>query len=458
MFRKFLENILRYIKEDKQWLTSMFFVLAAGFCGIFLRLWWVHSVPTEQLFDFATYQAIAENIYNGNGHVLEGYPVAWQGSGYSYLLAFFYKFMGNTNELTGKYLNVLISSATLFLSYFIYLRFFKKKVYVFAAFIVTAFLPSLISYNNVLGTETLFLFLIACILSVQLYIPNKKIQLILLGVLCGVAALTKPFMLAYPLILAVIYWVEVKRIKQSAIAFGIMALAMVIVVAPWTYRNYQLFGRLIPVSYNSGYVLFINNNDTNVTGSWLDLSAVETTEDIKSEINRLMENGTRNIKTAHDIEPLLKSEADKWIKKNPIEFLKLGILRLKSTFFAGANDISQWAMNGLTPESTNWTEAQFTRNMNTTQAIFDMTISVLSAAGLIYLFAAVKRYAYACFTIRKRIGFADNLIFLNIAFFAVVNFVFEGQARYVFPLLIFFIGALVRLIETWQQKTAEPWD
>lgn len=449
-----MDNILQRIKfnmpKDKKQLYYIIFIFIIGAIGIYLRIWWINNIPTEQRYDFATYQAIAKNIYNGKGHVLEGYPVAWQGSGYSYLLAFFYRLAGNTNEITGKYLNVILSSATLLMSFFIFNKFFMNRLYVASAFLITAFLPNLISYNTVLGTETLFLFLIHCILLVQLYARNKKSAYPILGIICGIATLTKPYMLAYPFILCVINWVEGKDIKSSLISFGTVMLACVIVIAPWSYRNYKLFGRLIPVSYNSGYVLYINNNDTNVTGSWLDLMSVETASDIKKQIEEYLDNGNRSVKAAHDIEPLLKSEAVDWIKKNPIEFLKLGFLRLQSTFFAGANDIPQWTMNGFTKEYTSgyWTETQYTRNMNVLQSFFDTAVYILSSAGFIFLLVRFKRYVIACFTWKGSIDFAANICFLNLAFFIAVDFVYEGQARYVFPVLIFMIAALVKIIES----------
>ena len=419
--------------------------------GLALRIWWIQNMPTKQMYDFATYQILAENIAKGLGHTLEGVPVAWQGSGYSYALGLWYGFMGNTTEATGKALNILLSGGTMILCWFIYGKLFPKPLYHLTAFGIMAFLPSLIAYCNVLGTETFFLFLLACLLTVQLYMSTvglwRWVKYILLGLLCGLCTLTKPFMLAYPFILALTDWVAYKRIRQSLMLLGIGFLAAAITIAPWAIRNYRLFGRLIPVSYNSGYVLFINNNDTNTTGSWMDLSMVDTTEDIKARINYILQDGQRSVKTAHDLEPLLKEEATGWIKRNPMEFLKLGFLRLTSTFFAGANDIPQWAMNGFTQEYTGWADMQYQRNTHVLFTFFDMTVYLLSGAGVLFLLARLKRFVMACFTLKHRINMAHGFIFINIAFFAAVDFVYEGQARYIFPVLPFMICAATAILE-----------
>ncbi len=445
-----MANIIKKSKlnigiEDNQCLFFSLICVITVF-GVLTRLWWINNIPTEQRYDFATYQAIAQNILNGHGHTLEGYPVAWQGSGYSYILALFYRIVGDSSEACGKLFNVLLSSSTLVLSYFIYGKFFKKKACIIAAYVITAFLPSLIAYNNVLGTETLFLFLMACLIFIQLvHFKNIWIKLGILGVICGLAALTKPFMLAYPVIIAVATWVEGKNFKQSLICLGVIFVGCIIVVSPWAYRNYRLFGRLIPVSYNSGYVLYINNNDTNISGSWMDLKTVETNDKIKEQIETALKD--RSVKAAHELDPLLNGEAKKWIINNPLEFVKLGFLRITTTFFAGANDIDQWAMNGVTKQS-DVSNNRFARNMNTLRSFFDMTVYLLSASAFIFFFAKLIRYAKACFTKENTIPLSDNIIFINLAFFMAIPFVFEGQARYVFPALLFMISALVKIISS----------
>lgn len=420
--------------------------------GIISRIWWINNIKTEQKYDFDTYYEIAYNIYSGNGHTLNGIPVAWQGCGYSYALAFFFKIVGSASEINGKYFNVILSSITLVLSYFIYSKFFNKgKVPVLAAFAITSFLPSLIAYNNVLGTETFFVFLIACILFVQtLEKVNIWIKYLILGILCGATALTKPFMLAYPVILAVIKWTDCKDFMKSLKCLGLMCLACAAVISPWTYRNYRIYSRFIPISYNAGYCLFVNNNDSNIYGGWMDLQTIKTSDTIKYDIEKSLESG-RSVKVAYELDPILTSVARKWIFQNPKEFLKLGLLRIKSTFFSGANDIEQWAMNGVMNDGSR-SEEEFARGRNTAMAFFDISVYTMSVASFLFFVAKFKDYAAACFSMSKRIDLSVNIIFLNMAFFILIVFVFEGQPRYAFSMVLFMVCALVETVRNYSFK------
>jgi hypothetical protein len=79
----------------------------------------VRAVPTEQLFDFVTYQEIAVNIFRHAGHSFRGMPAAWQGPAYPLALGYVYRLAGNSDVLTGKFFNIILSILTLVALYFL---------------------------------------------------------------------------------------------------------------------------------------------------------------------------------------------------------------------------------------------------------------------------------------------------------------------------------------------------
>lgn len=88
------------------------------------------------------------------------------------------------------------------------------------------------------------------------------------GVLCGLATLNRSEMLLIgPALIALgtAWRLNFGDLVRTGVVAG---LAMVVTLAPWTVRNYQLFDRLIPVAQSSGYNLWKGFNPyTNGSGN-----------------------------------------------------------------------------------------------------------------------------------------------------------------------------------------------
>jgi 4-amino-4-deoxy-L-arabinose transferase-like glycosyltransferase len=413
---------------------ELLLILAITAAAVALRIIWMLKVPNTPVYDFATYHEIAVNIANGKGHTYQGEAIAFQGMGYPALLGLFYKLTGTTSVLAGKALNVLLSTATLFLVYAIFRKLTENWKLRLAAYALVAFLPNYIGYVNVIGAEVLLAFLFAAVILLQVCRFNKWVRWPLLGFFTGLAALTKPVFLAYPLIAAAVHYLRAKHLKESAVQLFVVTLVMAVTVAPWTYRNYQKFGAFIPVSYNSGYVFYLNNNANNVTGGWMPLKDAAATPELRAKIDEVLQHGKRSEKLAFELDPLLKAEGQRFLLSHPFEFLKLGILRVEQTFFSGAWDVQSWAMNELYPEQPFWTK-ELERNLKAFRAVADTLIYLMSSLSFVFVFYGVVRAARSLFRREETLSDALLIPTLNIAFFVAVYFVFEGQARYNFPLL-----------------------
>ncbi|WP_051931826.1 glycosyltransferase family 39 protein [Clostridium sp. KNHs214] len=430
-------------KLDKVYLFSITIM------GILARITFILNVPCNPVSDFKKYQIIATNIFIGNGHSYLGKPTAFQPMGYPYTLGYFYKLMGSNNIFLGKILNLLLSSITLIIILLILLKLCKNILSVHIAYTIITFIPNYIAYNNVLGSEILITFLLSVIIYLQLCNFNVIIRYITMGIFIGFAALTKPFFLVYTIMISLIYWLKNKNKKETFKLFFITTIFMLIVVAPWTYRNYKKFNLIIPVSHNGGYVLFINNNSNNKNGAWMSVENINVSNDLKKDFythnfsyGDKSKNEIDQIMLNPSLDNLFKKEAKKWIWNHPLRFCQLGLLRLRNTFFHGAGDIYQWTM--ASNQTTKYSTFLKTKFINT---IFNGYVHILNFFGFIFVIYNIKKILVGLFKKGTKIDYVTSIPFFNIAFFILIAFVFEGQQRYNFPILFLCSLCIVSFIE-----------
>ncbi len=439
-----IQNISNQNKTNvKKWVIPLIIVLI----GLFARIWWIRTIPTEQLYDFDAYYRIAQNIFEGKGFTYEGAPIAFQGMFYSYLLGMIFKVTGSASIATAKWLNVLFSMGTILLSWQIVLKLFEGKknasLLALTTMAFVAFLPQHIAYCNTTGTETIMGFLLALVMWIQLSPLKDKVKYPLLGLLTGICALTKPFYMAFPIILGVSEWMMKKDLKKAALKGAVIWLVMAIVITPWAIRNYKAYDRFIPVSYNSGFNLYINNNPNNIHGGWMSFDDLYKPDGLQEKIDKHLENGNKSIKLASDIELDFKPLATEWIKENPLEFIKLGLIRVHSTYFNGSWDVDAWTMNQISSKPTTLTEKEVGRNLNSFRALNDITLSVMSSFSFIFILIGIPSVFMAIVSPKKRLDASIVIPFMNLAFPSIVFFVYEGQPRYNHSLMFIMIIVLV---------------
>ncbi len=413
--------------------------------GLWLRYYYVTQIPTEQLFDFQAYLEVARNVAAGRGYTFMGEPMAFQGSFYSLSLGMVFRLVGSDSEAVAKAYNVVLSTLSIGLVYYVLRRLTVKPLTPFAGALLLAVMPQVVAYNNALGTEVMSIFLMLALSALFVSDLPDKVKWPLLGLLAGITALTKPFFLAYPVLVAMYTHLKTKDLKRTLIATLVVFIGLWAVVAPWTIRNYNAFGRWIPVSYNSGFVLYLNNNKHNTHGGWMSLEAIYKTPELQEKIDAHLENGERSVKLASDIELDFKEAAVGWIKQNPVEFLKLGVIRLHSTYFNGTWDLHQWTFNRLQAEHTGDPVA-LSRNMKLFKAVGDVFLAILSVSGLLFVLFNLKTLLFGLFNKRR---YRDALLvpLLHLGFISAVYFVYEGQPRYNQPVIPFLLIAFLLLAE-----------
>jgi len=161
---------------------------------------------------------------------------------YPLFLAICYS-IGGFNTLVYFILQLILSSLTCLLIYFIANELFNSQVALFAGFSV-AFYPDLIFWVSFVRTETLFIFLLS--LGFLLLIKgNSRRNLFLIyisAVVFGLACLTRITLIPFVPILFLwqVYSFSENRKESFRIAL-LMFLIIFAVLLPWGIRNYYLF-------------------------------------------------------------------------------------------------------------------------------------------------------------------------------------------------------------------------
>ena len=431
------------------------------FLAILARVWWINNIPLEPVFDFETYYKVATNYYEGKGlsytyekdGVAYEKPWAFQAYGYPLTMGTFFKIMGNSEVYTAKVLNVILSSISLVFIFFILKKIIKNKKLMWGLFIATAFLPNYIAYNNVLGSEILSVFMFSLLICCTLYIDDIKSSklrykaLILLGLICGCAAIVKPYFMAYPVILIVTEWMRNKDIKNILLYIVTVLIGFSTILGCSIAKNYKDFGMFIPISYNGGYVSFINNNSLNTKGGWINVAKVPISEKGLKALEEVgydfyVDAQTEKMQSFQNpkVSPILKKEALNWMNNHPLEFIELGLLRVVNVFFSGANDVSMWCLENIGEFSNSgirWAKIFL--------GIAEITVSVLVFAGIVFILMNLKKLFVAL--VKDSLDKKTSLMCLSILFFVAVFFVLEGQARYNFPTLFLFMATLGMLCD-----------
>ncbi|MDS1029674.1 glycosyltransferase family 39 protein [Bacillota bacterium LX-D] len=389
---------------------SLLLILGVAFV---LRILWILNVPTAPVYDFLKYHQGALSIAQGLGYKLYGLPTAFEPIGYPGFLALLYKIFG-PYLIVPKVVNVFMSLGIIYLGYVLGRELFHRGVGLLAA-LMLALSPRNITYTSVLSTEIFFTFFLLLSLVITLKYTSAKWSGPILGILAGILALTKPFMLLFPGVIFLLLLVRKMSFLASCKKTLWVTLFVILTICPWTIRNYYVFHRFIPISTNGGITIYLNNNPY-AQGHWQDPFKLPNSPLAKYQ------NPKTGFWDELAVDKVGKELAGKWILENPGDFIKLG-LKKWYYIYNDAWDVS-YSVDKLTngkPLENRWW--------------------VYRTARQAYKFLAYSLLLYALFFCRmlftgKGIGLRSHWpLLLPIMFFSGLYFIFEGQPRYIFPLL-----------------------
>ena len=244
-------------------------------------------------------------------------------------------------------------------NYYLY-RFFRRITspgIALAGFIAVAFyipLWLLAQKPDPDGLNLLLLALTILFLDDAMERPGRKIW-IALGLLFGVQILVRPDILMGIVFFGIwlaVYSKNRKERKEKIIGYCIAIGISLLMVLPWTIRNYNAFGAFVLVSANSGFNFYMGNNPQ-ATGEFQQGPATSESAAIDSARATYFKEHPSHVER----DSYLFSVGKQWIIAHPLDALKLW---LKKFYFhwwqrdSAGGDVgaSEWMMTGYMIVST----------------------------------------------------------------------------------------------------------
>ena len=340
----------------------------------------------------------------GEGYSLAGQPTALFPVGYPAFIGGIFKVLGN-NILWVQLAQVALSGGMIWCVYVLSKRWFASEKGARIAMLIIALYPNYIAYCPLLLSEILFTSLLLFSLTI------RRLQSILFALCC----LVKPLVLFVPFLFFVS---KKKKFKRRVREVGGIYLVVLLMIIPWAYRNYQLWGTLIPFSNNGGINLLIGNNP-HATGTY----------HFEGPVEALLPNGLDEASRDRAAAQLART----YLTDHPLEAIARLPLKWKFLFERGSEGVYWTRMGGKSPQAPHWLWAN-----RLAQAGY------LALFGLFALHLLLSLYP----SYRKRITYP----FLPLAlclYFLLIYSVFFGYSRFHFPMVPFVamvVGGVVQRV------------
>jgi 4-amino-4-deoxy-L-arabinose transferase-like glycosyltransferase len=376
--------------------------------------------------DAGTYDQIAHNM------ITEGKYIQYHGQGVwlsfrppllPLILAGLYSIVGYSFTAS-RLLMIVIGSLVPLLVFALADRIFGRKAALVAGGI-SAVWPEFILYSNTLHTETplVLLALLQLIFLARFADGRRTRDICAAGIVAGLGCLCRPTIFAFVLVAVVWLFIITRRDLRLALrAAAIYVILTALVIAPWTYRNYRVHGRLVPITSRSGTTLWLGNNK----------DATGNIGDDYDKLRRMLPDaGTDDEVEASSYH---RQEALRFIRANPVRFVAFGI---KKT-------IHFWRPVGF--RFPGMVDRISARTRIAVGFLPYIPIFLLFLVGLLILLKQLKL-------------FRDQrllLLFLIIIVYTLAHAVYTAMPRYRQPIepITIIIGswALVVILEAWRKR------
>lgn len=267
-----------------------------------------------KIVDEQQYSQIARNIVAGHGFAWSaGAPTSIRPPLYPAMLAGIWSVAGSESLQAVRVVQILLALATTALVYVLGARLYDAVVGRWAAAVCWLY-PSLIFFNLVILTETLFtLLLVAFVLVTVLLVQTPRAWLaVACGVTLGFAALTRSILWPLPLLLCPLLAMLIRAPLTARIALPcLVAIGYTLVVAPWAVRNTRLQGVPTVVDTMGGINLRMGNYEFTPDDRMWDAVALTGEQSWVYGIGTDLPNET-----------ITEGRKDKWAQRKAVEFMR----------------------------------------------------------------------------------------------------------------------------------------
>ena len=403
--------------------STQIFVLLIVIAFALPRLALLMAASGMPLSDAKWYFDRAVSIAHGNGYAFDGIPTAFWPIGYPGFLAILFSVFPNSPS-TGIFANFFLSAIAIVCSFGIYRQLGSSNTLALFGTLVLTLFPNFIFYQNLLMSEILMMTLLSLSLF-GLLTSTRCHQYLSTGFCFGLTALVKSQVIFLPVF--VLSYDLFKPAGRRAVAYNylLLAIGMLIIILPWTMRNYFVFERFILVQSNGGYNLLMGNNEKNrwggSTGSGSEFTAM---------FPGVIEN--QPFSDEMGMNDRASSMALRFIAANPVEVIKRVPYKLYRFFRHDPQG------SGALLRSN----AAAGKNLPWLSSIFELSFWYYTTVmGL----AMLSLIVFILGPLRNR---AHLVLVSTILYFALISAVFFGEGRFHIPLLPAFVGCMLVTLHT----------
>ena len=248
--------------------------------------------------------------------------------GYPYFLAAVYKLLG-PGYVAPRVVQLLIGLLNVILAFLFARRYLGRA----AAVILSAFMATywiFIYFEGELLEPSLSIALTLALLHVLMrWVESPRAVLLFVGgIVTGALALVRPNALAYvPFVVLWLAWILSRRaaLRGVWVAAALFVAGTALAVSPATIRNAVVARDFVLVSSNSGFNLFIGNNDRSdglVRGTMPGVGTLDTCFDHRQIVRNVQSKLGRSMRDS-EVSDYLAGEAFRWMRAHPGRMLQL---------------------------------------------------------------------------------------------------------------------------------------
>lgn len=377
--------------------------------------------------DSATYMNAAKNMLQYNVFCEEAvyppYHGVFRTPGFpAFILAVFYFF--GYSHIPVIITQIFLGALTCVLFYIIVSRYVKDRTALLVSIIFALDLPALFFTNKVMS-ETLFSFMLLIFIYFFLKFASegKLLYLAAAGITAGLVTLVRPVLFYFGIFSLIIFLIyNFKDFKRLIINLAVFNICIIMVVAPWVYRNHILG------SY-PGIAAVQEVNLYFIKASWIEEwvsgnrsvgfdQVIEKYFKRKNEAARVLKSrGMEN--TPGNRVKIYRELAMETIRSHPAELVLYQVIYTADIFISKSSDVIFEDDTVILDESTK----------NRLHMIFNVTDTVL--LGIIYLTFLIGLALYKKWPNRKELIFV-LLLFL---YMTALSGELGGGARFRIPLM-----------------------
>jgi 4-amino-4-deoxy-L-arabinose transferase-like glycosyltransferase len=212
--------------------------------------------------DAVEFNQLALSLAAGKGYGWDGHATAFRAPGFPAFLSLVYR-VSYESYFLAYLVFCALGALTCVATYYCARYLLSEPAARISAVILAIYFPHAY-FSSVFLAETLaaFLLTLAMLLTIRFIWSGGAWWLIGAGLALGYCSLTRPFaFLCVPLLAVIVFWDGLRTGRKfwgALIGFGV---ASALVVAPWAYRNFQVYHHVVLFTTNGGSTFYGSNND-----------------------------------------------------------------------------------------------------------------------------------------------------------------------------------------------------